>query len=120
MRRKRCRCRECGFERFLTKRDFPNATQVNVGPSDFDCYQKIISEYESMDGPSFIFNVTIQNHSGYYPTSLEGIEEIPYDEIFIDYYDAFVYQNLIKNSNQALISLLDYFEQVAEPVIIRR
>lgn len=109
---------DLGFERFLTKRDFPNATQVNVGPSDFDCYQKIISEYESMDGPSFIFNVTIQNHSGYYPTSLEGIEEISYDEIFIDYYDAFVYQNLIKNSNQALISLLDYFEQVAEPVII--
>lgn len=109
---------DLGFEKFLTKHDFSDATQVNVGPSDLDCYQKIISEYESMDGPSFIFNVTIQNHSGYYPTSLEGIEEIPYDEIFINYYDAYVYQNLINNSNQALLSLFDYFEQVDEPVII--
>ena len=89
--------------------------------SDQANYENVIARYEAKEEgqPLFLFNVTMQNHSGYtgewtnLPRKvwLTGDMEGKYDTV--DQYLSLIYQ-----SDQAFEYLIDYFSQVEEPTMI--
>lgn len=103
----------------------------NMNPSDSDLIRNFVSDqadfnliidrYEQAkkesDAPFYLFNVTMQNHSGYdkdfdnldMPISIEGKCDDP---------EARRYLNLIHHSDTALKSLLEYFENQKDPTVI--
>ena len=54
-----------GFDRFMTINDFQDAEKLRGMVSDAATYDKILEMLESDSAPQFIFDVTMQNHSGY-------------------------------------------------------
>ena len=109
-----------GFDEFLSIDSFENSDRtVWNRVSDFGDYQKLIEIYEAQTTPSFIFNVTMQNHGGYDGLSeLKADEVVEIDEEYREFTDVQMYESLIAKSDKALEYLISYFEQVDKPVII--
>lgn len=111
-----------GFDRFLTIDDFSDSKIIRRFISDETDFERIINEYESAkdksDEPFYLFNVTMQNHSGYendYDTLPQTIKIT--DEEFKDD-QAERYLNLIHLSDEALENLINYFKNVDEDTVI--
>ena len=92
--------------------------------SDACNYKEIIHRYEerNKNAPFFLFDVTMQNHGGYYgevPIDIDVVKVggIPAEEAGY-LYDVQTYLNLVKISDDAFQELVTYFEQADEPVII--
>lgn len=85
--------------------------------SDADDYSELIRCYEEKknNGQQYIFNVTMQNHGGYFDGELTVREDIGE---YNDNLDVGAYEYLISQSDLALKNLIEYFEKVDEPVII--
>ena len=92
--------------------------------SDECNFKEIVHRYENRnpEAPFFLFDVTIQNHGGYY-------KEIPLDIDIVnvgktdagemgDVCEVQTYLNLLKTSDDAFGELVAYFEKVEDPVII--
>lgn len=83
-------------------------------------YQKVIEEFETIrqsGQPAFIFNVTMQNHSGYdtgYFT--ENAVRVPGHEG--EFLNAEEYLTLICESDEAIPVLIDYFSKIEDPTVI--
>lgn len=109
-----------GFDEFLSIDSFKDSERtVWNRVSDLGDYQKLIEVYEAQTAPSFIFNVTMQNHGGYNGLSeLNSDEVVEIDENYQEYTDVQMYESLIAKSDRALEYLISYFEQVDKPVII--
>ena len=56
---------QLGFDRFLSIEDFESAPVYHSGATDASTYDKILELLEQDAAPQFIFDVTMQNHSGY-------------------------------------------------------
>ena len=110
-----------GFDEFLDIDDFENPELVrDEYTSDRCSYQKIIEKYEENQGsgnPAFIFNVTMQNHSGY-DTGYFGDDVLRVKGYEGKFPKVEEYLTLIKKSDEALSDLLDYFSKVEEPVVV--
>ena len=111
------------FDDYFDIEDFEDPDLVRtLFISDKDCYEKIISEYEKNKNtkqPMFIFSVTIQNHSVYSTGFFQGKEElVEVPGLEGKYSDVEEYLTLIKESDQALPLLVDYFSGVEEPTIL--
>ena len=110
-----------GFDEFLDIADFDNPELVRDRyVSDEASYEKVIEEFEKNKDsgkPAFIFNVTMQNHSGYDTGYFkDNAVRVPgYEGQFPN---AEEYLTLIKKSDEALSVLLDYFRSVKEPTVI--
>ena len=66
-----------GFDEFLSISSFEDSERtVWNRVSDLGDYQKLIEVYEAQTEPTFIFNVTMQNHGVY-----DGIGELKPEEI---------------------------------------
>ena len=115
-----------GFDRFLSEEDFPqDAEQIRFYISDAAVFNRIEEEYEehksSSDAPYFIFTVTMQNHGGYWASSLyepaqvgfnaEGYNETT-KECMNDYFAG------LHASDEALGDLISYFEKEERETII--
>ena len=109
-----------GFDEFLSISAFENSERtVWNRVSDLGDYQKLIEVYEAQTEPTFIFNVTMQNHGGYDGIGeLKPEEIVDVDEEYSGYSDLQMYESLIAKSDQALSYLISYFEQVDRPVLI--
>lgn len=117
-----------GFDRFLDVNSFGGAKYIRKYVSDESAFDKIIEEFEKgqeTDSPQFIFEVTMQNHSGYSPNAQtdNGFEtSITIDGLnsnSIQSQSAERYLSLIKESDKAFEKLISYFEKnVTEPTII--
>lgn len=88
--------------------------------SDHYDFKLLTQQFEARDKskPYFMFNVTIQNHGGYY----ESVENF-YQEVFatdlVGYYTGLDrYLSLVHYSDQAFEELITYFEKVEEPTIV--
>ena len=91
--------------------------------SDAFDYFKVIEAHEQLrkesDQPFFMFNVTMQNHSGYqYPYGNFEPQIHLTGEMEGKYPKADQYLSLIKESDDALKELLEYYSNVDEPTII--
>ena len=57
--------KDFGFDQFLTINDFQNAETLRGMVTDKATYDKILELLDTNSNPQFIFDVTMQNHSGY-------------------------------------------------------
>lgn len=107
-----------GFDEMHFIDDFDQTQLIRKYISDKEVYQKIIERYENrnVNENLFIMSVTMQNHGGY-TTTYDNFEE-KYYKVGRSYTDANQYFSLIRESDDALRELIEYFAQVEEPVEI--
>lgn len=109
-----------GFNSFLGLEDVEDEIEyIRNYPSDLSTYKQLIKLFENKDENELFFNftVTMQNHSGYdyegdnfTPTiSLTDIPNCPKVEQYL---------SLVKESDEALKYLIDYFSNVDENTVI--
>lgn len=111
-----------GFDRILFYNDFTHKDKLRTYVSDASSFAQLIDVYEQRDKdrPMFAFEVTMQNHGGYYndydnftpEIELRGIEESKskhYTEQYL---------SLIKKSDEAFESLIHYFSGQDEKTIV--
>ena len=110
--------KDFGFDQFLTINDFQNAETLRGMVTDKATYDKILELLDTNSNPQFIFDVTMQNHSGY-DTGL-----IPYDKqmsLNIDgEFNSNVneYVSLIQQSDEALEYFLDKLSNLDRKVVV--
>ena len=106
-----------GFDKSFWKEDFGKADMIHTGISDRSTYQKIIELYENRGNDKiFIFDLTMQNHGDYTEKEKEPDYKISFTNITSS--EANVYLPLIKESDEALKELVNYFEKQNDKVII--
>ncbi len=112
-----------GFQSFLTQSDFSSPKRIREYISDESAFEKIISEFENKadNEKQFIFEVTMQNHSGYskeYSGFYETVHLSGLTRENVQTKAVQKYLTLIQESDQAIGMLIDYFKTVEEPTII--
>ena len=107
-----------GFDRFLSKDDFKGARKIRKYISDEACFDKIIKLYEEKEEgqPLFVFNVTMQNHSGYDETFTNFKPDIEAQGIQSKVLNQ--YLSLMKETDEAFEKLVTYFEGQEEDTVI--
>lgn len=111
-----------GFDEAYFYEEFEGKKLIRGLVSDEQDYEDLIAMYEknkkeNPERPQFFFNVTMQNHGGYSNTKVnfdENIKITSFDSL--QAIDNFL--SLMRTSDTALISFLDYFKKVDEDVII--
>ena len=107
------------FDEFISSEKWPeeNINLVRWYISDQSCYDVLINQYEqkSEDEKLFTFLVTMQNHGGYdYPDYTSTVN--------LDYNTSYSfteqYLSILKESDAAFKTLIDYFKTVNDPTII--
>ena len=110
-----------GFDTVLFKDDFQNRSFMRNYVTDQCDYDNLIRVYEEKEPGEklFIFNVTMQNHSAY-NVEYNGLPRTVWLDGTMEGYFPTVdqYLSLMKQSDLALESLLEYFSQVEEPTMI--
>lgn len=110
-----------GFDRTYFINSFYSAEMIRNFVSDRATYEKVESIYENKDDSDrlFVFDVTIQNHSGYLKEYSNFTPDITVTDGSGTYLKATEqYLSLIKESDQAFGELVDYFSKQDEPTII--
>lgn len=111
-----------GFDAFLDQEFYEGSEELRNYVSDEADYQKLIQVVEAKENPEdklFIFNVTMQNHGGY-----EGTYDNFEQEVWLTgayegkYPKTDQYLSLMKRSDQAFRSLVEYFSRIDEPTMI--
>lgn len=110
-----------GFDTVLFQDDLTDTSLIREYISDQSDYESLIRLYEKKEKgqPLFLFNVTMQNHSGY-DKPWDGLERTA--ELTGVLAGRFPtvdqYLSLIKQSDNAFRYLINYFSQVEEPTMI--
>jgi phosphoglycerol transferase MdoB-like AlkP superfamily enzyme len=108
-----------GFSDFLSIEDMTDIEYLSWRPSDNYNYKQVIKAYEESDGPIFIFNISMQNHGGYYYAPDESlVSPVTIEEQYLQYDDVGIYLTLIKESDNAFEELINYFSNQEKPVIL--
>ncbi len=108
------------FDNQLYNEDVAEPHYVRGYISDRSNYEKVFALTQQADGqPTFIFNVTMQNHSGYaqgwrnlHQWDFLGEELEKLDP------DARQYFALMRESDDALRMLIEHYQQVQEPTMV--
>ena len=108
-----------GFDEFLDIDDFAGAETYHSGVSDAATYDKCLELLESGDDPQFIFDVTMQNHSGYDQNNLGDVKQYHVDGMS-DYDNARLSEYLacVDESDRALEEFLSELSQLDRPVVV--
>ena len=113
--------REMGFDRFLSREDFPDAKPMVFGHTDDRSdYERLLQEVRSHEKPLFLFNVTMQNHGGY---ALKAFTDAGKTPVTIDgdlsvFTDAQAFETLMKASDDALAFLIGELRREKRPVLL--
>ena len=107
-----------GFDQFLAIEDFQDADTLRGMVTDAATYDKIIEMLQTDDSPQFIFDVTMQNHSGYDTGLLPNNIQTNY--LIDGTYDPEVneYLALIEQSDQALEEFIGKLQNLDRPVVV--
>lgn len=126
---------EFGFDEFLSYADYAgydtisyetdevnntdNPKKAGGRVSDLGDYKKLIDVLEMQNDPTFLFNVTMQNHSGYSKLH-ESVLNHPADSDPILNADdeSSTYETLMALSDDALEYLVEYLREYKKPVIL--
>ncbi len=114
---------QLGFDSFLSVEDAPEEGWDYLrgyvsDASDYEKVKEIYEESRESEEPLFLFNVTIQNHGGYTGTMPDALETVNVGEEYRSYTDVVNYMTLIRNADEAIGELLDYFAGQEDPVIV--
>lgn len=106
-----------GFEEFYSIEDFKGEEKVRNYYSDSACYDKITEIFEEKgDAPLFLFNVTMQNHSGYTEKFSNFFPDVKVRGAQSEALNT--YLSLIRLSDNSLANLIYYFQNVEEDTVI--
>lgn len=108
-----------GFDNQLYQEDVEEPYYVRKYISDESSFDTITDITEQEEGSTFVFNVTMQNHSGY----AQGWNNLPRSASFTGELtgvssSAEQYLNLTVLTDEAFAELVEYYEQCDEPTII--
>lgn len=108
-----------GFDRQLYRDDVENPQYIRSYISDRSDYDQLFRLTEETDGPLFVFNVTMQNHSGYTQgwNHLERTVELA-GEDRTGAAPAAQYFSLLRQSDEALQALIEHYQNVDERTMI--
>lgn len=112
---------DLGFSQSLFQEDFEGAEKYRNYITDQSNYEKLVQLYEEKqdDEKLFLFNVTMQNHSGYdvpwttLPREVYLTGTMQGRHPTVDQYLSLIYQ-----SDKAFEYLINYFSQVEEPTVV--
>ena len=113
---------EMGFEHFLDINSFDASSPTrHAGVTDAVTYDKIIELIESDDSPQFIFDVTMQNHSGYDTFDLPEEERVDpgirwAEEQLVS--ETTEYVSLIEASDRELSDFINRLRELDRPVVV--
>lgn len=106
-----------GFDYFLTQNDWVAPQKLRGYISDRSDYEKVMElTDQKLSEKLFLFNVTMQNHSGY--TSQNYETTVHLQGMKGDYPKTEQYLSLIRETDTAFKELLAYYEIVEEPTLI--
>ena len=107
-----------GFDGFLAIEDFQDAETLRGMVTDQATYDTILERLETNSDPQFIFDVTMQNHSGYdtglipadkqLDLSIDGMSDSEVNE----------YVSLIQESDRALAEFIGQLRQLDRKVVV--
>lgn len=108
--------RHFNFDKFIGEDDFVNPERRGVYIADIEVSKRIIEEIQGSENPTFIYAITMQNHSAYnkeskYPSEIEitgDIREKTKEVLEI-------YSQGVKDADEALKYLID---NIDEPTIV--
>lgn len=107
-----------GFDEVYFQEDVVDPQYIRNYVSDFSDYEQLFRWTEENDGPTMIFNVTMQNHSGY----AQGWNNLSGDVSVTGGAKpssiTTQYLSLIKESDQAIQALVEHYSQVEERTMI--
>ena len=108
-----------GFDEIYFLEDFPQLDLVRGYVSDREMFESIIEVFQTRrDEPIFLFGVTMQNHGGYADRE-DGFENtVTVTGAGAGYPDVQQYLSLLRETDQAMEDLIEYFDQVEEDVVI--
>ena len=107
-----------GFDEVYFQEDVVDPQYIRNYVSDLSDYEQLFRWTEENDGPTMIFNVTMQNHSGYSQgwNNLSGDVSVTggakSSSITTQYF------SLMKESDQAIQALVEHYSQVEEKTLI--
>ncbi len=106
--------RDFGFDEAYFIGDFTNARYMRGYVTDQTNYENVIRMVESKEAgePLFLFNITMQNHSGY-SVPWTGLQKLEGKYSTVDQY-----LSLVRESDDALKDFLHYFETCDEPTMV--
>ena len=110
---------DLGFDEFIDISAFEDAETLRDLVTDAATYDAILELIEEGDGPQFIFDVTIQNHSGY---GRGGIDEE--DLVSVELSDGSSsseldeYLSCLAQSDEDLAYLVEELNKLDEPVVL--
>lgn len=111
-----------GFDTYKGIEDFDVDLDFARGyPTDETNYRQLIKDFQENrgKGPQFIFNITMQNHGGYYASDYEWPQRL-HEVAPVESYDESViaYESSVHMADEAVRQLIGYFETVEEPTVI--
>ena len=110
-----------GFDQFIDITGFEGAPTFHSGVTDAATYEKLVEILEQSDEPQFVFDVTMQNHSGY------DQDNIPNDALTAYRSEALdeegnnqmnEYLSCIQASDEDLEYLIDMLSDLDEPTVL--
>lgn len=115
-----------GFDDYMGIEDFtvPITIPREDYPDDKTDYAQLIRTFKKnakeSDTPQFIFNITMQNHGGYYETDYDWPTVITQTEPTERSWDDSVltYESSLHMADAEVKTLINYFESIDEPTII--
>ncbi|MDE7436576.1 MAG: LTA synthase family protein [Lachnospiraceae bacterium] len=114
-----------GFQTFLSRQDYGNASHVRGYVDDSSAVEQVIDLYEKRrtagkENPFFCFQVTMQNHSPYTDEWEAPGGNIAWQGEGTSYGTAQLeeYLTLMELSDRALEELITYFAGVEEPTVV--
>lgn len=107
-----------GFDQFMAIEDFQNADKLRGMVTDEATYDKILEMLEANDNPQFIFDVTMQNHSGYDTGLLPPDKLNNYLIDGISNSEVNEYLSLIEESDRALEEFIGKLRRLDRPVVV--
>lgn len=107
-----------GFDQFLTIQDFQNADKLRGMVTDEATYDKILELLDTNSNPQFIFDVTMQNHSGYDTGLIPADKQVNLSIDGTSNPEVNEYVSLIQESDRALKSFIDKLRKLDRKVIL--
>ena len=107
-----------GFDEFLSIDDFEDSETLRGMVTDSATYDTILEQLESNSNPQFIFDVTMQNHSGYETNLIPSDKRIELSIDGMSNAEVNEYISLIQESDRALAEFIGKLRQLDRKVVV--
>lgn len=110
---------ELGFDIFLSDEDFVGADTYHSGVSDEETYDKVLQILEEGEAPQFIYDLTMQNHSGYNLNNIGNIAQYSVEGLTSEQNaELSEYLACIEESDRALLDFINDLRGIDRPVVL--